>query len=92
MDVTRHREVKTLKAYDRREGDFSGSRGERLPVSDIELRILALRLAVECEGAKATTQEVLDMARAIYAFLKGEADALLKGEEDAGAKAGRRSN
>ena len=61
-------------------------------MSDIELRILALRLAVECEGPKTTTQEVLDMARTIYAFLKGEDDAFLKGEEDAGAKAGRRPN
>ena len=61
-------------------------------MSDIELRILALRLAVECEGPKAAPQEVLDMARAIYAFLKGEDDAFLKGEENAGAKAGRLPN
>ncbi len=34
-------------------------------MSDTELRILAL----ECEGPKADTNEVLDAAEAIYAFL-----------------------
>jgi hypothetical protein len=53
-------------------------------MSDTELRILGLRLADECECPKATTQEVLDMARAIYAFLKAE--------EDAGVEARRRPN
>ena len=54
-------------------------------MSDTELRILALRLALECEGPKAVTNEVLDAAEAIYAFLKGE-------DREAGAEAGRRPN
>ena len=53
-------------------------------MSDTELRILALRLAVECEGPKAVTNEVLDAAEAIYAFLSAQ--------EDAGVEAGRRPN
>ena len=40
-------------------------------MSDTDLRILALRLALECEGPKAVTNEVLDAAEAIYAFLRG---------------------
>jgi len=54
-------------------------------LSDTELRILALRLAVECEGPKAVTNEVLDAAEAIYAFLTAK-------DEDAGVEAGRRPN
>ena len=56
-----------------------------LRVRDTELRVLALRLAVECEGPKALTDEVLTAACAIYAFLKG-------GEDQPGADAGRRPN
>jgi hypothetical protein len=74
MDVTRHREVKTLKAYDRRQG-VQGSRGERIPVSDTELRVLALAAAIECQGPKAVTGEVLDAAEEFYRFLKGLEDA-----------------
>ena len=54
-------------------------------MSDSELRILALRLALECEGPKAMTNEVLDAAEAIYAFLAAQ-------DEGAGVKAGRRPN
>jgi hypothetical protein len=54
-------------------------------MNDAELRVLALRLALECEGPKAVTSEVLDAADAIYAFLKGE-------DRDAGVEAGRRPN
>ena len=54
-------------------------------VLDTELRVLALRLAVESEGPKALTDEVLTAACAIYAFLKG-------GENEPGADAGLRPN
>jgi hypothetical protein len=54
-------------------------------VSDTELRALAFRLAVECQGPKALTDEVLTAACEIYAFLKG-------GEDERGADARRRPN
>ena len=54
-------------------------------MSETELRILALRIAVECEGTKAVTNEVLDAAEAIYAFLTAK-------DEDARVDAGRRPN
>jgi len=52
--------------------------------SETELRILALRVAIECEGPKAVTGEVLDAAELVYAFLKGE------GPDDAAAEPERR--
>jgi len=48
-------------------------------------RLGEARLAVEWEGPKALTDEVLMAACAIYAFLKG-------GEDEPGADAGRRPN
>jgi hypothetical protein len=54
-------------------------------VSDTELRILALRLTLEREGPKAVTNEVLDAAGAIYAFLTAK-------DQDTGVEAGRRPN
>ena len=41
-------------------------------------------MAIECEGPKAVTGEVLDAAELVYAFLKGE------GPDDAAAEPERR--
>jgi hypothetical protein len=38
------------------------------------LRVITLAAALECEGAKALTNEVLDAAEEIYRFLKGQRD------------------
>ncbi len=46
------------------------------PTSDEDLRVIALAAAIECEGPKAVTGEVLDAAEAIYRFLKGLEDAV----------------
>ena len=43
-------------------------------MSDTDLRLVALAAAIECEGPKAVTGEVLDAAEEIYRFLKGERD------------------
>ncbi len=57
-----------------------GSRGEGLPMSghaptaDEDLRVIALAAALECEGPKALTGEVLAAAEEIYRFLKGQRD------------------
>ncbi len=56
-------------------------------MTDAELRAYALRLAIECEGPKAVTQEVLEAACMIYAFLTGADDA-----GAAASDAGRRPN
>ena len=44
------------------------------PTTDEDLRVIALAAALECEGPKALTNEVLDAAEEIYRFLKGERD------------------
>ena len=44
------------------------------PTADEDLRVIALAAALECEGPKAVTNEVLDAAEEIYRFLKGERD------------------
>ena len=41
-------------------------------MNDTELRILAVDMAIQCEGPKAVTDEVLAAADDIYRFLKGE--------------------
>ena len=41
---------------------------------DEDLRVLALAAAIECEGPKALTGEVLAAAEEIYRFLKGQRD------------------
>jgi hypothetical protein len=40
-------------------------------LSEQELRLIALESAMEIEGQKATTLEVLDAAQSILDFLKG---------------------
>jgi hypothetical protein len=44
------------------------------PTKDEDLRVIALAAALECEGPKALTNEVLDAAEEIYRFLKGRRD------------------
>jgi hypothetical protein len=42
--------------------------------ADEDLRVIALAAALECEGPKALTDEVLAAAEEIYRFLKGPPD------------------
>lgn len=42
-----------------------------MPHTDQELRLIALSAAIEIEGEKAVTNEVLGCAEAIYDFLRG---------------------
>ena len=58
---------------------------ERAHTTDEDLRVIALAAALACEGPKALTNEVLDAAEAIYAFLTAK-------DEGAGVEAGRRPN
>jgi hypothetical protein len=44
------------------------------PTADEELRVIALAAALECEGPKALTGEVLAAAEEIYRFLRGQHD------------------
>jgi hypothetical protein len=44
------------------------------PTADEDLRVIALAAALECEGPKALTGEVLAAAEEIYRFLKGQRD------------------
>jgi hypothetical protein len=44
------------------------------PTADEDLRVIALAAALECEGPKALTGEVLAAAEEIYRFLKGQPD------------------
>ena len=44
------------------------------PTADEDLRIIAIAAAMQCEGPKAVTAEVLDAAEEIYRFLKGRRD------------------
>ena len=44
------------------------------PTAHEDLRVIALAAALECEGPKALTGEVLAAAEEIYRFLKGQRD------------------